>query len=73
MRYLFLLLLILVGIYLLRKALGAGSRGGDRPPEGKVANMVRCRHCGTYLPQDEAVSSEGRWYCSAEHRDADRG
>jgi uncharacterized protein len=73
MRYLFLLLLIVVGIYLWRRMLRDGSGPAEPRSEGKVANMVRCAHCGTYLPEDEAIRSGERYFCSNEHRDAGRG
>ncbi|MCG7601904.1 hypothetical protein MHM84_19345 [Halomonas sp. McH1-25] len=31
--------------------------------------MVRCSFCRVHLPEDEALSQEGRWFCSREHRD----
>ena len=38
----------------------------DAPPEP----MLRCLHCGLYLPAREAVSdTSGRNFCSASHRD----
>ena len=33
---------------------------------------VQCKHCGMYIPEPEAIRSQERWYCSAEHRDADQ-
>lgn len=33
-------------------------------------DMVKCAHCGMHIPADEALHSEGRDYCSPEHRDA---
>lgn len=29
--------------------------------------MVRCAHCGIHLPRSEALLSEGRTWCGAEH------
>lgn len=42
------------------------------PPEASDAPlpMIRCRHCGLYLPGNEAVRSGDAPYCSIEHRDA---
>jgi uncharacterized protein len=38
----------------------------DSPPEP----MLRCAHCGLYLPAREAVSdTSGRSFCSTAHRD----
>ena len=30
-------------------------------------NMVSCDNCGIHLPQSEAISHEGRYYCCKEH------
>jgi uncharacterized protein len=35
-------------------------------------DMVRCTHCGVHLPKGESVRSEGRDFCSVEHRDSYR-
>ena len=57
-------------------ARGRPAAGGDAAGAGRKALhgelMVRCEHCGVHLPASEAVSAEGRSYCSVEHRDADR-
>ena len=30
--------------------------------------MVRCAHCRTHLPKDQAVFDQQQWYCSQAHR-----
>jgi uncharacterized protein len=30
--------------------------------------MVACAGCGVHLPRSEALLSQGRFYCSEEHR-----
>jgi hypothetical protein len=42
---------------------------GPAPTDTPVA-MIRCRHCGLYLPGNEAVRQGDSSYCSIEHRDA---
>lgn len=34
--------------------------------------MVACRHCGLYLPQQDAVRDGDDFYCSDAHRRAQR-
>ncbi|PUE50842.1 hypothetical protein B9Z47_03710 [Limnohabitans sp. 2KL-1] len=71
MKYLFLLLVILVVIWAIKR-----SRIGDTPnpkndtPAATPSNMVICAHCGIHLPQEEAVSGVKGTYCSTEHRSA---
>jgi len=31
-------------------------------------NMVRCAHCGLHLPEVEATSDHGLYFCCEEHR-----
>jgi len=31
--------------------------------------MVQCATCGLYLPEQEAISHHGKYYCSQPHRD----
>lgn len=66
------ILLVILGVYLFRRM--ASKRGDDaaRRPEAKAAeDMVRCKVCGVNLPRSEAIMSQGRFYCSDEHRRAD--
>lgn len=30
--------------------------------------MVKCEQCEIHLPQDDAITSDGLWFCSAEHQ-----
>lgn len=48
----------------------AGGPGGRPRVGGEM--MVRCAHCGVYLPASEAITDGGRTYCDPAHRDADR-
>jgi uncharacterized protein len=42
----------------------------DKPDagDGHTQQMVRCEHCGLFVPASEAVSSGGRSFCSDRHR-----
>lgn len=33
-------------------------------------DMVRCAHCGTYLPKDDAVSNGTQYFCGSRHLEA---
>lgn len=89
MKYLLVLLVVGVGLWLLSTRLRAGSKGsqdaegsvpGDRPapgtgrpPADAVSKMVTCSHCGVHLPADEAVYEDERAYCGQAHRRAGPG
>jgi uncharacterized protein len=69
MKYLVVLLVVAVGLWMLL----ARSRGGRRdaprqgqPPAPKA--MVACAHCGLHLPESEASMQGDRAYCCDAHR-----
>ncbi len=68
------ILLLLAAIYLvfaILKRLATGPRRVTVKKPGKVDKMVQCEQCGTYIPENEAVTANGKHYCCAQHqRDA---
>jgi uncharacterized protein len=38
----------------------------------RVGDMVRCTHCGIYVPRHDAIAYKERYYCCTQHRDEDR-
>jgi uncharacterized protein len=49
----------------LRRGPGARKDAGQ-PADGE--RMVDCGQCGVHLPLSEAIQSQGRYFCSEEHR-----
>lgn len=49
------------------------SEWAARKPESSGGSgeeaMRRCEVCGIHLPESEAVSARGHYYCCVEHRD----
>jgi uncharacterized protein len=71
MKYLFLLLVVLVVIWALKR--GRPANTSTPPPAEqapKPSEMVTCAHCGIHLPHEEAVTGQKGLYCSTEHRAA---
>ncbi len=74
-RFLLLVVLVVVAIWLIRRALLHASRVRDQAQggvpaqaEGKAqGDLVKCAHCGTHLPLAEARAVGDRVYCSDEH------
>lgn len=69
MSRLLLIIAIVAVVYLLIRAYR------KKTPQQDVTateDMVRCAHCGVHLPKGESVQADGRYFCSAEHRDAYR-
>ena len=67
MRLLVLILLVVLAVWLIRRALRASGKTGvsQKPPiEG---DLVSCARCGLNLPRAEAREADGRLFCSDEH------
>ena len=60
-------LIVYVVIRLRARPLAAKSSGA------LATKMARCRYCGLYVPETEAVTIKHRSYCSNEHKDRDTG
>jgi uncharacterized protein len=62
-RLLVLILLVVLAVWLVRRALGKSN-----PPKSLwEGELVRCAHCGVHLPRAEARQAAGGLYCSDEH------
>ncbi|AYH45484.1 PP0621 family protein [Azoarcus sp. DN11] len=75
MRNLLLFVLVLIGIWWVRRALNRPSDGGDTAGGGRGAGrgnsperMVGCDHCGIHVPESEGVRDGDRFFCCEEHR-----
>jgi uncharacterized protein len=75
MKYLLVLAVVVIGIWLWRK--GREEELRERaPPRARRSldaptETVRCAHCGLHLPAADAVpGGAGRVYCGAAHRAA---
>ena len=65
---LLLLLLDLFIVYLLVRHFWRARRRGGRRDVARAGEMVRCAHCGLFLPRGEALAADGRFYCGGAHR-----
>ena len=76
-KLLFWIVIILVALFavrLINHQKNKRARTPTAPPTpkatlGKSEEMVRCHHCGVYLPRSEAVLKSGHLWCSKEHAD----
>lgn len=66
-----LIFLALVIIFMVVKRLWLQPRTGADKRKRLSGQMVQCRHCGMYIPEQEAFSQQGQWYCSKKHMEAD--
>ncbi|MFT3759487.1 PP0621 family protein [Thauera sp.] len=72
MRNLLILILVIAGIWWIRRAM---ARIGKKPAKGKdgradiaAERVLECAHCGINVPESEGVRAHGRFYCSDAHR-----
>jgi len=71
LRIAILLLGLWVVLRIVRKAiLQRRTKSSPLPPP---ADMLRCDHCGVFLPRNEAIEAHGKHYCSRQHAGADHG
>jgi len=62
-RLLVLILLVVLAVWLVRRALRKDAPAKPAQP----GELVRCAHCGIHLPRAEARQEAGALYCSEEH------
>ena len=66
-RFLVLVVLVLVAIWLVKRALRSSQNRGAREKPPVQGDLVTCARCGLNLPRSEASESGGALFCSAEH------
>lgn len=78
MRNLLIFLLILAGIWWVRRALSRprGRSARSKPALDRPERMLACAHCGVNVPESEGVRDGEHFYCCEAHRslgDAGKG
>lgn len=70
---LLLLVMIIIAVLFItrfitqKKPFIAPPRKGKPPTPPGAEQMVRCAHCGIYLPRSEALMSNEHTWCSLDH------
>jgi uncharacterized protein len=70
MKYLLLIGLALIVLWFFRRPGNRRSRAAQTRAARQSERMVRCAHCGIYLPESESIADGAACYCCAEHRRA---
>jgi uncharacterized protein len=65
MRLVVLILLIVLAVWLIRRAFRATQKSRQAPPV--QGDLIACARCGMHLPRNEAREAGGRLYCGEEH------
>ncbi|MDP2220366.1 MAG: PP0621 family protein [Hydrogenophaga sp.] len=74
MKYLLVLAVVLVAFWVWRNNRLTDDAQAKKPATRKQPSprsptvMVACRHCGTHLPENEAIQGRQGAYCSTEHQ-----
>jgi uncharacterized protein len=73
MKYLLLLVVIAIGLWMLNKRLRGPASRPSPPGRGPAkpaapAAMLECAHCGLHLPAADAVREGEHVYCGEAHR-----
>ena len=71
MKYILLLALGLIVVYWVLKRYHRRVPRPGTPPATGSEDMVRCAHCGVHLPRSESLTTQGKFYCTPEHRRQD--
>jgi uncharacterized protein len=67
-RVVVLILLVVLAVWLIRRALRASTGAQQVRKEGPdQQDLVRCARCGVHLPRAEAREAGGQLYCGEEH------
>ena len=65
MRLVVLIVLIVLAVWLIRRAFLTSSKSRNAPQI--QGDLVACARCGMHLPRNEAREAGGRLYCGEEH------
>ena len=65
-RLLVLAIIVLAGIWLVKRALARADGEAPHPPHAPQ-DLVGCAQCGMLVPRAEARAAGGSAYCSEEH------
>lgn len=75
-KYLLVIAVILLVLWWLKRERfeqSEQSRPKRKPALPKPTQMVRCAHCGTHLPEAEALKGQRGHYCDRDHRQRAEG
>jgi uncharacterized protein len=68
LRLVVLVALVVLAVWLVRRALRGPRAGGDLQNNTRSqGELVQCAYCGVHLPRSEARQTDGVPYCSEEH------
>lgn len=73
MKYVLLLLIVLAGIWWIRKQRQPNKPSASADQSKMPQPMLPCAQCGTHIPESDAVPGKQGHYCSEQHRQIKEG
>ena len=73
MKYLVIVLIVLGGIWWIRQQRKPSKPSQPASPPPGAQTMLPCAHCGTHVPESDALQGKNGLYCSEAHRNAHEG
>ena len=67
-----LVLGLLLAYWILKSYRRRVDRRESQEPGAGPEDMVQCAQCGVHLPRSESITTQGSFYCSADHERAHR-
>lgn len=69
MKFFFILLVVLIGLWFWKQRQKKPSQPATPTPnQNKQVIMLKCGVCGVHVPDTDALAGQRGAYCSAEHR-----
>ena len=68
-RLLFWVAIIAAAFWLWRRITRPAPRAPEQQSADTAVPMVRCQHCGTHVPREQALADNQQWFCSQAHRE----
>lgn len=65
-----LIIVVLILVWLIVRHLWRRSQKTQGHSQKPVQEMLRCAHCGTFVPKDQAIIRHGQSWCSQAHSQA---
>ena len=67
-----LVLGLLLAYWILKSYRRRADRRESQEPGAGPEDMVQCAQCGVHLPRSESITTQGSFYCCADHERAHR-
>lgn len=71
-RLLTYIFIVWLAVQAIKRLLNPPAQPRSKQKSKQVETFVACHKCGLHIPRQEAIESQGNYYCSKAHRDGDK-